>query len=437
MTAIHALKCASIHASVIQDYVDANNLKHSALGVGKSIGWFAVPIGRLLTASETAMLSSSVTVPVALITLVEMPSLSSDRFVVGTVDENLACKFGRRKVVLSQRDHVCRRLREQWSAQVTSNGDDDDGHWIEAQVPRKWEKFGTVCVVSADQWPSTALAAPRRWWCWCLNELAQAMCAVLDVRCVLVDERGVVGEFRVPDLRIVGLLGTGLYREADDGSHVVIDESATEACAAPASARSPSLCVHVENGIKYTFDARLCMFASGNGTERMYAGTVGRDEVIVDMFAGLGYFSLNYAKNAGARLVYALEKNANSFAFLKENIALNGVEARVVPLLGDNRVIGECALGRASRISMGYFTPRQPTPHKFIPRALEFLDRSRDCVVHYHYLYVMATTCVTNSSVEQACTTVMQSRVTTLPSMADAWQRYVKSRVSRRTYSTM
>jgi len=35
---------------------------------------------------------------------------------------------------------------------------------------------------------------------------------------------------------------------------------------------------------------------------------------------------------------------------------------------------------------MGYFTPREPTPRNFVPRALEFLDRSRECTVHYHYL---------------------------------------------------
>jgi len=44
------------------------------------------------------------------------------------------------------------------------------------------------------------------------------------------------------------------------------------------------------------------MFAAGNGTERMrFAQMNAKDEVVLDMFAGIGYFSIPMAKKAGPK----------------------------------------------------------------------------------------------------------------------------------------
>lgn len=59
---------------------------------------------------------------------------------------------------------------------------------------------------------------------------------------------------------------------------------------------------------------------------------------------------------------------------------LNGVEDRVDLVLGDNRSVGDEALGTADRVLMGYI----PTPRQFIERALAFL-KPHGGVVHYHF----------------------------------------------------
>lgn len=52
---------------------------------------------------------------------------------------------------------------------------------------------------------------------------------------------------------------------------------------------------HHENGICYSLDATKCMFSSGNRSEKLRMGKLDcRDEVVVDLFAGIGYFVLPF-----------------------------------------------------------------------------------------------------------------------------------------------
>lgn len=52
---------------------------------------------------------------------------------------------------------------------------------------------------------------------------------------------------------------------------------------------------HQENGILYSFDATKCMFSSGNHSEKLRMASLDcRDEIIVDLFAGIGYFVLPF-----------------------------------------------------------------------------------------------------------------------------------------------
>ena len=85
-----------------------------------------------------------------------------------------------------------------------------------------------------------------------------------------------------------------------------------------------TITTHKEHGILYKLDAAKIMFSKGNLFERQrLINQVKRNEVIVDMFSGIGYFSLGLAKNA--KKVFAIEKNPVAFRYLKENIRLNKI----------------------------------------------------------------------------------------------------------------
>ena len=200
-------------------------------------------------------------------------------------------------------------------------------------LPDKWEIAGDVVTVKMD--PSLFPYA---------DEIGRAYAEVLEARSVWADVSGVSGEFREPDMRL--LYGSG-------------GES-----------------VKLENGIRYCFDVTKVMFASGNLAERKRMKDLDcTGETVVDMFAGIGYFTLPLAKFSGARRVFACEKNPNSYAFLVRNLALNGI-GNVIPLLGDNRDIA----GRrfADRILMGYVQ----TTSQFLEKALELAKSG--CIIHYH-----------------------------------------------------
>ncbi|KAG2688300.1 hypothetical protein I3760_09G088800 [Carya illinoinensis] len=109
---------------------------------------------------------------------------------------------------------------------------------------------------------------------------------------------------------------------------------------------------HRENGILYSFDATKCMFSWGNLSEKLRMARLDcRDEVIVDLFAGIGYFVLPFLVRANAKLVYACEWNLNAIEALQHNLQANSVSDRCIILEGDNRITAP--KGVADRVCLG------------------------------------------------------------------------------------
>jgi tRNA wybutosine-synthesizing protein 2 len=135
--------------------------------------------------------------------------------------------------------------------------------------------------------------------------------------------------------------------------------------------------VHREGEILYKLDPRKVMFSSGNIKEKNRMAALDcRGETVVDMFAGIGYFTLPIAKRAKASKIIACEINPDSYHYLVENIKLNELEGVVEPFLGDNRELpGE---NIADRVIMGYFG----TTEKFLPKTLSLIKPGG--MVHYH-----------------------------------------------------
>ncbi|KAG8003905.1 tRNA wybutosine-synthesizing protein 2-like protein [Nibea albiflora] len=95
---------------------------------------------------------------------------------------------------------------------------------------------------------------------------------------------------------------------------------------------------HVDNKICYEFDVTKCMFSAGNITEKLrVAGFDCRGETVVDLYAGIGYFTLPYLVHAGAGHVHACEWNPDAVEALQKNLAANGVSDRCTVHQGDNR----------------------------------------------------------------------------------------------------
>ncbi|WOK91854.1 tRNA wybutosine-synthesizing protein 2/3/4 [Canna indica] len=109
---------------------------------------------------------------------------------------------------------------------------------------------------------------------------------------------------------------------------------------------------HQENGIIYSLDATKCMFSSGNLSEKHRMAQLDcADEIIVDLFAGIGYFVLPFLVKAKAKLVYACEWNPHAIKALQHNIQANSVSDRCIILEGDNH--STAPKGVANRVCLG------------------------------------------------------------------------------------
>ncbi|KAG8347106.1 hypothetical protein TRVL_02052 [Trypanosoma vivax] len=276
-------------------------------------------------------------------------------------------------------DIFVRKLREGGCAK-----DDTE---IEKLFPRHFERIGHVVIVKLNNTVS-------------LNEFAQCAKAFAQsfypraVSVVLVDLHGIAGELREPQLKIVWSADPLSIMEPKDSLKYALRQKAMDSVLTENDARKFEICTnsktfatHVENGIRYSFDVCQAMFCSGNGVERMhFANIVAKDEVVVDMFSGIGYFTLPLAVHGCVKIIHALEKNENSAVYLKFNALQNRVSHLINVLHGDNREVGSELCGQCNRVIMGYL----PSCSHFLHRALSFLRLSISGkpvgTIHYHFV---------------------------------------------------
>jgi tRNA (guanine37-N1)-methyltransferase len=123
--------------------------------------------------------------------------------------------------------------------------------------------------------------------------------------------------------------------------------------------------LHKEYGCKYHVDIAKAYFSPRLSQEHnRVASLVQKGETVVDLFAGVGPFSVLIAKKNADAKVYAVDINPDAIEFLERNIRLNRVENRVISIQGDARqAVEERLMGVADRVIMNL-------PEK----ALEFVD---------------------------------------------------------------
>lgn len=156
----------------------------------------------------------------------------------------------------------------------------------------------------------------------------------------------------------------------------VVDEFRTRGVKVVAG--EPSMeTVHKEFGLTFKMDVTKVFFSPRLATEReMVAKQVADGETVIDMFAGIGPFSILIAKTRSPRVVYAIDSNPDAIRYMEENLEVNEVSC-VRPLLGDARErIRD--LEPADRIIMNL-------PHNafnFLPDAMRSLKQGG--VVHFY-----------------------------------------------------
>ena len=209
-------------------------------------------------------------------------------------------------------------------------------------APASWAVVGSVVLVAMGE-------APRA------GEVGEALLALHGEADTVLARNGISGIHREPDVTVVA------------------GEGDTET-------------VHTEHGTEYAVDLAEVMFSPGNKAERAHMGDrVTEGERVLDMFAGIGYFTLPMAR-AGAE-VTAVEHNPTAFRYLVENTMRNGVDDLVRAYRADCREVIEAGIdgGPVDRVVMGYYEASEPADDGgfvYLDHALDVLAPGG--VLHMH-----------------------------------------------------
>jgi tRNA (guanine37-N1)-methyltransferase len=136
--------------------------------------------------------------------------------------------------------------------------------------------------------------------------------------------------------------------------------------------------VHRENGCVFRVDIGGCYFSPRLSTERLrVAQEVSKKERVLNMFAGVGPFSILIAKTAGAR-VTSCELNKLAVKLHVENNTTNRVANLVTVIQGDAGDIPKLLGVKFDRILM----PLPAGADKFLPVALRLIRKGG--MIHYY-----------------------------------------------------
>jgi len=180
------------------------------------------------------------------------------------------------------------------------------------------------------------------------KKVAKALLEELrNVRVVLEQEGGIEGEYRLRKLSHLG-------------------------------GEKRTLTVHRENGCSYRVDVARCYFSPRLSTERLrIASEVRPSERVLNMFAGVGPFSIPIAKLKGAR-VLSCELNKSAAGFHLENDRLNRVEELVEVVNADAHDLPKITKRKFDRVLM----PLPSEADKYLPTALAMAKKGGN--VHYY-----------------------------------------------------
>ncbi|XP_028816248.1 tRNA wybutosine-synthesizing protein 2 homolog [Denticeps clupeoides] len=279
----------------------------------------------------------TISLPVLLSALPKLDLMSLQRAVPPDSSYELVqVQLSKKTKVKSQSD----RIEEVMQKLLVSHGLHWDDH-LTMDIPQSWQRHGDLILFGQGCF-SNAI------WKNLGTEMWSAVAGALGVKRLAQIKRISADGFRTPVVTV--LLG--------ESSHVT----------------------HTDNRIRYEFDISKCMFSFGNISEKLRIASFNcKGETVVDLYAGIGYFTLPYLVHAGAAHVHACEWNPNAVEALHRNLQLNGVSDHCTIHQGDNRQLALCDL--ADRVNLGLI----PSSEGGWPVACRLLKRKTGGILHIHH----------------------------------------------------
>jgi len=145
--------------------------------------------------------------------------------------------------------------------------------------------------------------------------------------------------------------------------------------------------IYKEAGCAFSVDIEKCYFSPRLSYERLrIANQVSPGETVVNMFSGVGCFSIIIAKTKPETEVYSIDVNPVAYQCMVENVRINRVCGKVYPMIGDSMELVQMELqGVADRVLM-------PLPEKaleYLPGALSALKKGGGWIHYYDFQHAV------------------------------------------------
>lgn len=142
--------------------------------------------------------------------------------------------------------------------------------------------------------------------------------------------------------------------------------------------------IHKESKCFFKLDINKVFFTPRLMYERIrIARLVNHGEVIVNMFAGVGTYSIVIARHSKPSIIYSIDANPDAYNYMLQNIEINKFTNTVVPILGDAReVIMRKLINIANRVLM----PLPELAKAYLPYAILALKNDGG-YVHVYDVY--------------------------------------------------
>ena len=132
---------------------------------------------------------------------------------------------------------------------------------------------------------------------------------------------------------------------------------------------SSTVTEHNEYGSKFRLDPLKVYFSPRLSSERQRVTTkIKKGEIIVDMFAGVGPFSIAIARSCEVKKIFGIDMNPYATAFMLQNIKINKCQHKITVILADSTKIPFYSFS-ADRVIMNLPEKSLNT----IPQACQFL----------------------------------------------------------------
>ena len=172
---------------------------------------------------------------------------------------------------------------------------------------------------------------------------------IKTVKTVFAQSSSVTGEYRVRDLEFVA------------GENKTTTE-------------------YKEHGCVFKLDVSKVYFSPRLSTERLrISSMVNKNEIITNMFAGIGTYSIIIAKQNPTCKIYSIDSNPTAHEYCKINCKLNRVEDRVIPILGNAK---EIICTYLQNISTRVLMPLPETAYNYVDIAVTNL-KNKTGLIHF------------------------------------------------------